>query len=301
VAHAVEHGARGVVCASSGNASAAAAAYAARAGLPAVVVVPDTTPHAKVAMAAAYRAVVLRVPGDYSESFALARRLCATLGLSNLATTFVNPTAVAALRSAAFDLASQLGVDGLDRVVVPTGAGPLVHGVAAGYRYLRATDPATHEPRVDAVQPSGCAPIVRAFDSGADVVEPWGEVTTAISGLGDPLRGYEGDGTLTLSEVRRTGGMAVAVDDAAAVEAAEGLASTHGILVEPAAATTLSGMAAMADRGHLSKNDRVACLLTGHGLKTVGSTPAAERQGTLVESLDEAAEVLREHGLAPTG
>jgi threonine synthase len=286
-----------VVCASSGNAAASAAAYAARARLPAVVVVPDTTPPGKVAVAAAFDAAVLRVPGDYSDGFALARQLCASLGLSNLATTYVNPTAVAALRTVAFDLADRLGADSLDHVVVPTGAGALVHGVAAGYRYLATADPAARVPRVDAVQPAGCAPIARAFERGADVVDPWGTVTTEISGLGDALRGYAGDGTQTLAEVRRTGGVAVAVDDAATGAAARELATGHGVLVEPAAATAVAALAVMADHGTLSADQRIACLLTGHGLKSVAETAGPSRPGTLVESVDEAAETLRDQGM----
>jgi threonine synthase len=299
VAHAIEHEAAGVVCASSGNASAAAAAYAARAGLPAVIVVPATTPPVKVGMAAAHGAVVLRTEGDYSNSFALARELCARLDFANLATTYVNPTAVAALRTVAFDLATQLGVHGLSRVVVPTGAGPLVHGVAAGYRYLRAFDPATSLPRVDAVQPAGCAPVVRAFDRGADDVEPWGEVTTDISGLGDALRGYAADGTLTLSEVRRSGGVAVAADDAAALAAVRELATRHGILVEPAAGITVAALAVMADHGYLSREERIACLLTGHGLKAAATSPTSGASGAVVESVDDAVEVVHGHGLLP--
>jgi threonine synthase len=299
VAHAVEHQAAGVVCASSGNASAAAAAYAARAQLPAVIVVPENTPPVKVGMAAAHGAVVLRVNGDYSNSFALARELCARLGLSNVATTYVNPTAVAGLRSVAFDLATQLGVDGLDRVIVPTGAGPLVHGVAAGYRYLQCIDAATNLPHVDVVQPAGCAPVVRAFNNGAQHVEAWGEVTTEISGLGDPLRGYEADGTLTLSEVRRSGGVAVAVDDAPAIAAAHELATRRGILAEPAAATTVAALAVMADHGYLSKDERIACLLTGHGLKTAATSPSSGCTGTVVESVEDAVEVAHGNGLFP--
>jgi threonine synthase len=297
LAHAVEHQATGVVCASSGNASASAAAYAARARLPAVIVVPENTPPVKVAMAATCGAVVLRVKGDYSNSFALARELCARLGLTNVASTYINPTAVAGLRSVAFDLATHLGVDGLDRVIVPTGAGALVHGVAAGYRYLRSTDEATKLPRVDVVQPTGCAPVVRAFDKGVRNVEPWGEVTTQISGLGDPLRGYAADGTHTLSEVRRSAGVAVAVDDAPAMAAADELATQHGILAEPAAAVTVAALAVMADHGHLSRDERIACLLTGHGLKTAATSQTTGPSGTLVESVDDAVGLIHDRGL----
>jgi threonine synthase len=292
VAHALEHGAGGVVCASSGNAAASTAAYAARAGLPAVVVVPDGTPPAKVAAARAFGARVIRTAGDYSHSFALARELCAELSYANLATTYVNPTGVAALRTVAFELVSRLGPSAVDRVVVPTGAGALVHGVAAGFRYLTERQEAAHVPRVDAVQPAGCAPIVRAFEHGEDAVRPWCDLTTAISGLNDPLRGYPQDGTVTLAEVRRTGGVALSVADAATFAAQEELATRHGILVEPAAATSLAALYGSAAQAAYSAGDRIVCLLTGHGLKTLSTETNGVAPVPLVHTLEEAVAVV---------
>lgn len=293
VAHALEHGAQGVVCASSGNAAAATAAYAARAHLPAVVVVPEDTPPAKLAVAHAFGAIVLRTPGDYSSSFALARNLCARIGFANLATTYVNPTAVAALRTVAFDLATQLGPENVGRVVVPTGAGALVHGIAAGYRHLSEGGEATRVPHVDVVQPTGCAPIVRAFERGESGVRPWEQITTKVSGLNDPLRGYPGDGTVTLAEVRRTGGTAVSVDDAATLAAQQHLATGHGLLVEPAAATSVAALTKIATRRGFSRDEAIVCLLTGHGLKTLNVNQASAGSASLVRTVDEAGDAVR--------
>jgi threonine synthase len=295
VAHAVEHGVPGVVCASSGNAAAATAAYAARARLPAVLVVPEDTPPAKLAAARAFGALVLRAPGDYSNSFALARELCARLGFANLATTYVNPTAVAGLRTVAFDLTDRLGPATVDRVVVPTGAGALVHGVAAGYRYLAGRGDAAHVPRVDVVQLEGCAPIVRAFARGESAVRPWERVTTGVSGLNDPLRGYPGDGTVTLGEVRGTGGAAVSVTDAAAFAAQRELATRYGVLVEPAAATAVAALPEIGGRVPLSRDESVVCLLTGHGLKTLDVDPAGAASAPVVRTVDEADAAVRGH------
>jgi len=293
IAHAVRYGARGVVCASSGNAAGSVAAYAARAGLPCVIVVPAGVPTNKLVGCLSYGPTPIAVPGDYSRSFALARALTRALHLTNLATTYVNPHAVAALRSVAFDLASQVGPH-VDVVHVPTGSGPLVHGVVQGFRDLCSTGEASRVPRVVAVQPAGCAPIAAAFDRGDDQVTPWPEVTTSISGINDPLHGYAGDGTLTLREIRASGGHALAVTDQAILAAQHLLATRYGIFVEPAAASSVAGLLALADRGAYGPDDTVVCLLTGHGLKTVSAEPA---KVPVVDDVDAALRAVRHLGL----
>ena len=263
VAHAVAYGAPGVVCASSGNAAASAAAYAARAGLPAIVLVPVGTPAAKVAAAGAHGATILAVPGGYSAAFALGAAICAELGYANVATTYVNPHAVAALRTVGYELHEQ--VPGLTDVYVPTSAGPLVHGVVAGYRDL-----GVPVPRPVAAQPAGCAPIARAYQAGRDAVEPWSDVDTRVSGLNDALVGYPGDGTQTLRALRSVHGRAVAVDDDEIDAARRLLAYRCGVHVEPAAAASV---AALLRAGTHRPTDRVACLLTGHGMKAGDEPP----------------------------
>ncbi|HEY6737676.1 MAG TPA: pyridoxal-phosphate dependent enzyme [Actinopolymorphaceae bacterium] len=293
VAHAVAHKMPAVVCASSGNAAASAAAYAARAGLRAVIMVPEATPPGKLAAISAHGPVVLAVPGDYSHSFALARRLCDESGLTNLATTYVNPVAVAALRSVAFDLYEQLRAP-IDWVHVPTGSGPLAHGVAAGARDLVRLGLATTTPRLVVDQAAGCAPIAEAFARGAPEVSPWGEVTTGVSGINDPLRGYVGDGTLTLREVRASGGCAQALPDGTILEARRLLAEDHGIFVEPAAAASVAGLLRLGEQGAYDSDHRVVCLLTGHGLKTASASVV---EVPVVARVEDAVDVLAKAGL----
>jgi threonine synthase len=286
-----------VICASSGNAAASVAAYAARAGVPCVIVVPADVPANKLASLLAYGPTPIAVPGDYSRSFAMARELARTLGLTNLATTYVNPHAVAALRTVAFDLVEQVGPR-VDWVHVPTGSGPLVHGVVQGFRDLCATGEAARLPRAVAVQPEGCAPIAAAFDAGVEWVTAWPRVTTAVSGINDPLEGYEGDGALTLRELHASGGRALAVSDADILAAQELLAAELGVFVEPAAASSVAGLLALAEVSAYGPDDTVVCLLTGHGLKTVGAEPA---RVPVAADLAAAMRVLRPLGLEGRG
>src|SRR3712207_6505092 len=100
-----------------------------------------------------------------------------------------------------------------DWVVVPVGSGPLLYGVWKGFRELRKFGLLDRIPRLLAVQPEGCAPIARAFAAGEEEVKPWSRAETIVSGLDDPLQGYERDGALTLVAVRESGGAALAVPD----------------------------------------------------------------------------------------
>lgn len=263
VAHAVQAGSSGLVCASSGNAAASSAAYGARAGLPTFLVTPSATPRPKLEASAVYGAVQVLVPGDYSESFRVATMIERELGLTNVATTYVNPSVLVGLRSMAYELAATEP----DVVIVPTSAGPLVHGVYAGFVDLVQAGLTPRVPRIIAAQPEGCAPIVRAFDAGVDAVTPWEQVSTSVSGLNDPLRGYAEDGTVTLDCIRRSAGAAIAVADKDIYACQTELAEQHGVFTEPAGATAIAALQVLADRGLAGPADTVVCLLTGHGSK----------------------------------
>jgi threonine synthase len=263
VSRARELGAAGIVCASSGNAGASASAYAARAGVPAVVVAPSHTPIEKLTQIAACGAVLLKVDGHYSKSYRIAQDLAERHKLANVTTTFVNPYGVAALDTVAREIFEQLGGRAPDYVLVPTGAGPLVKGIVRGFRDIAPS----RLPRVIAVQAEGCAPIVRAFERGESSVEAWGTPATIASGISDPLVGYEKDGTYTLRLTRETEGLTVAVSDATIVEAMRLLAHLEGLLAEPTGASSVAALMKLAGLGRIPPGSCVVCLVTGHGFK----------------------------------
>ncbi|WP_070014016.1 threonine synthase [Streptomyces abyssalis] len=289
MAQAVRQRASAVVCASSGNAAGSTAAYAARAGLPAVVLMPEAVPPGKAAVARAHGATVLRVRGDYSNAFRAARELAGRFGWINLTTTFVNPVAVAGLKSAGYELASQLA-GAPDWIVVPVGAGPLVHGIVTAYRELRDSGEVVALPRILGVQAEGCAPVAEAFAREAAEVTPWQNVRTRISAISDPLRGYPSDGTYTLRLVRETDGAMATVSDADAGEAVNQLAHREGLLIESGAAAGLVAVRALRGQGTIRPDQTVVCMLTGNGVKTL-STEA--ESSPVVTDADEAAGRLR--------
>lgn len=278
-------GARRVVCASSGNAGASVACYAAHAGVPAIIVCPERTPEGKLAQIAAYGATLLRVEGDYSNSYDTALKLAADGDCANLTTTFLNPFCVDGLRPVGHELFADLGGALPDWVIVPTGAGPLVKGVVQGFM-----DVAGRAPRMVAVQAEGCAPIVAAFEAGADAVTAWGAPTTFASGISDPLRGYERDGAYTLSLVRESGGVAVAVSDDSIRESMRLLAAREGLFAEPTGASSLAACRKLVADGRIAPDATVVCLVTGHGFKDFAAwqgIPKRERRLSAGASMEE--------------
>lgn len=266
VDQAVRTGARAVVCASSGNAAASAAAYGARAGLPVILTVPESTPEGKLRASAVYGATQLVVRGDYSDAYRVAEELASELAVVNVTTTYMNPHGVSALRSVAYDLFEQLG-GAPDVVLVPTSTGPLVHGVHEGFRDLAAAQLIDRVPRMVASQPAGCSPITRAFELGASRVEEWTGIETRVSGLDDPLRGYASDGCVTLEDLHRSDGTAVGMDDESIEAEREALLVGDGVYAEPAGATSVAGLVRLTREGWIKSSEKVVCLITGHGFK----------------------------------
>ncbi|HEX7127388.1 MAG TPA: threonine synthase [Thermodesulfobacteriota bacterium] len=262
-----ELGVGGVVTASSGNAGAAVSAYAARAGLPAVVLVPEGLVKAKLAQIAMYGATLVAVRGHFSAAYALAAELARHTGWYNVTTTCLSAFPTEGNKTVAYELLRQCGGTVPDWVMVPVGSGPLLVGTLKGFEELRALGLADRVPRMVAVQAEGCAPVARAFAAGADEVEAWGTPDTVASGIRDPLQGYADDGTLTLAAARRSGGAAVAVSDARILEATRDLARDEGVLAEPTGAAGVAGIAELRRRGAIGEGARVVALVTGHGLK----------------------------------
>jgi threonine synthase len=263
---AVECGAPGLVCASTGNAGASTAAYAARAGLPAVILIPAGTPPSKLAQARIYGARVVAVDGNYSDAWNLARMAADTLGYVNTTTTFVSPYSAEGSRPVAYELHEQL-TEVPDWIVVPIGAGALLVGIHEAYQDLLAAGLVDRTPRMLAVQPEGCAPIVRAFLTGAEKVTEWGEPDTRVGSLADPLTGYAREGDLTLAAMRASNGGGVAVPDAATMAAVRALGSRAGVFAEPGGAIGVAAVEQAVAEGVVAPDATVVCCVTGSGLK----------------------------------
>jgi len=240
--------------------------YAARCGLPCVVIVPRGTPPAAVAEAQIAGAHVFTIEGSIATAGRVVAKVAPQLGWFDLS-TLKEPYRLEGKKTIGLELAEQLGWRLPDVLVSPVGGGVAIIGIYKALRELRQlgwVDPAAPLPRLVAVQASGCAPIVAAFAAGADRCEPWPEPSTVAFGLTVPRP--LGD-VLVLDAIRATGGTAVAVDDAKLLTDRRVLAATEGCLICPEGAASIAAVRQLRESGWLTGPERVVALNTGTGLK----------------------------------
>jgi len=257
-------GARGFVIPSAGNAGGAAAVYAARCGLPCVVIVPRGTPSAAVAEAQIAGAHVFTIEGSIATAGKVAAKVAPQLGWFDLS-TLREPYRLEGKKTIGLELAEQLGWRMPDVLLYPTGGGTGLIGIPKGYEELRAMGWLSGAlPRFFAVQAEGCAPVVKAFADGAETTTAWENPTTHAAGLRVPSP-FAGRQMLRL--LRDTRGGAVAIGEAAIGEAQRLVARTEGIWTAPESAALVAALAQLKDRGEASRDADILLILTGAGLK----------------------------------
>jgi threonine synthase len=268
VSMAVEKGARGIACASTGNAASSLAVLSASVGLKSYIFVPRTIPGPKLYQLAASAERVFRVNGTYEDAFDLATGAIERWSWENR-NCGINPYLVEGKKTCSLEIYEQLGYRVPDWVVVPVGDGCIISGQWKAFTDLKAAGEIRDMPRLLAVQADGCKPIVDAFDSGGDV-EPVKGTTVADSiRVGTPRNWRK-----ALRALRESGGAAVGVSDREIIEAIHLLGRTTGVFVEPAAAAGLAGLMRARAKGVISETDTVVVLLTGSGLKDPESLAA---------------------------
>lgn len=271
VAKAREYGFRTVACASTGNAATALAAVGAAAGIETIVFVPASAPPAKLIQIASYGARLVPVDGTYDQAFELSVAACERFGWYNR-NTALNPYTVEGKKTAALEIARDIAPGCPDAVVVPTGDGVIISGVAKGFRDLVKAGLLPRIPRLIAVQPEGSGPIARALRSGAGGITPEPGAASIADSL---VVAAPRNALLALKEVRASKGVGVLVSDEAILDAIPRLARTTGVFAEPAGSAALAGLLVALEEGLVERDERVVLLVTGTGLKDV---PAAGRR-----------------------
>jgi threonine synthase len=285
VAKALEWGIDTVATASTGNAATALAAVGAAAGLRTTVFVPASAPPAKLVQMLSYGAVVLPVDGSYDDAFELSLAACDRFGWLNRNTAF-NPFTIEGKKTAALEVAAALAPETPDVVVVPTGDGVIIAGLAKGFADLETAGLIARRPKLVAVQPAGSAAIATALRRGdADITPVLGASSVADSLTVDAPR----NAILCLQAVRSSGGTAVVVPDEAILAAIPRLARLTGVFAEPAAAASLAGLEAAIAEGSVARDDRVVLMVTGSGLKDVAAARQAVEVPEPIEATVEAA------------
>jgi threonine synthase len=254
ISKAVEHGAKAVICASTGNTSASAAAYAAHAGITAAVLVPEgKIAMGKLSQAIAHNAELLQVQGNFDDCLDIARDLAANYPVHLV--NSVNPDRIEGQKTAAFEVTEVLG-DAPDIHIVPVGNAGNYTAYSRGYTEDLAAGRTTKMPRMFGFQAAGSAPIVLG-----KVVKSPETIASAIR-IGNPAS-WE----LALAAREATDGYFGAITDDKILEAHRILSAEVGIFVEPASAISVAGLLERAAAGQIPKDSIVVLTVTGHGLK----------------------------------
>jgi threonine synthase len=254
VAKAVEEGARTIICASTGNTSASAAAYAARAGITCVVLLPaGKVALGKVAQAIAYGARIVTVQSNFDGALRVARELADQHGAALV--NSVNPYRIEGQTTAAFEICDALG-NAPDVLALPVGNGGNITAYWLGFRRYHERARISRLPRLLGGQASGAAPFVR----GCPIDEPE-TVATAIR-IGRPATWQP-----AIDAVKESGGQFVAVTDEQILRAYSEVARLEGFFCEPASAASVAALKSAIEAGVVARDARCVCVLTGNGLK----------------------------------
>ena len=254
VSKAVEHGAKAVICASTGNTSASAAAFATHAGITAAVLVPEgKIAMGKLAQAIAHNAELLQVQGNFDDCLDIARDLAENYPVHLV--NSVNNDRIEGQKTAAFEVVEVLG-DAPDFHFIPVGNAGNYTAYARGYKEEADRGVTTRRPRMFGFQAEGSAPIV----DGHVVKNP--ETIASAIRIGNPAS-WE----LAITAREETNGYFGAISDAKILEAHRILSAEVGIFVEPASAISVAGLLERAAAGQIPKGSTVVLTVTGHGLK----------------------------------
>jgi threonine synthase len=254
ISKAAEEGAQAVICASTGNTSASAAAYAVRAGMKCAVLVPTgKIAMGKLAQALVHGAQLLQIDGNFDDCLELARKLAVDYPVALV--NSVNAYRIEGQKTASFEIVDALG-DAPDVHCLPVGNAGNITAYWMGYQEDAAVGRARHTPAMRGFQAAGAAPIV----TGVPVAKP-STIATAIR-IGNPASWQQ-----ALAARDESGGTIESVTDRQILDAYRLLARAEGVFVEPASAASVAGLLQAHVQGTLPPGSRVVCTLTGHGLK----------------------------------
>ena len=254
VSKALEKRARAVMCASTGNTSASAAAYGGRAGLPVYVLVPaGKVALGKLAQAMAHGAIVIQIEGNFDQALSIVKDLCANEEFELV--NSLNPFRLEGQKTAAMEVCDQLG-RAPSYHYLPVGNAGNISAYWKGYKEYRTAGQIAQCPKMMGFQAQGAAPIVRGH-----VIEQPQTVATAIC-IGNPA-----SWKLALQAVEESSGAIRMVTDEEILEAYQALAKEEGVFCEPASAASVAGLTKCSQAGLLPEGATVVCTLTGHGLK----------------------------------
>ena len=280
ISKAAEAGAGAVICASTGNTSASAAAYGARAGMTVFVLIPEgKIAMGKLAQAMIHRARVIQVAGNFDEALAIVKAVAERYPVTLV--NSINPYRIEGQKTAAFEVCDQLG-RAPDIHVLPVGNAGNITAYWRGYREYHARGKTASLPRMLGFQAAGAAPIVLGH-----IVEKPRTIATAIR-IGNPA-----SWKTAVEAASESKGEINLVTDDEIVEAYRMVAGLEGVFCEPASAASVAGVIKLTKAGYFQGGETVVCTLTGHGLKDADMAMTVSQKPTTIKaSLEDVVKVL---------
>lgn len=265
ISKAKELGVRKVIIPTAGNAGGATAAYAARAGIEALIYMPKDTPRANIEESRIAGAEVVLVDGLISDAAGMAGQKAIAEGWFDLS-TFKEPYRLEGKKIMGYELAEAFDWTLPDVIIYPTGGGTGLVGMWKAFAELETLGwlDSTKRPRMVSVQAEGCAPVVKAFEAGAAFCDFWLNAHTLASGLRVPKSFAD---ALILEDIRASQGTAVAVSDEYILEAQQKLGRMEGIFAAPEGAATLAALEILVQQKWVHPDERIVLFNTGSGLK----------------------------------
>jgi len=274
ISKALESGAQAVICASTGNTSASAAAYGARAGLAVYVLIPaGKIAMGKLSQAMMHQATVIQIEGNFDQALSIVKEVSALHHIELV--NSLNPYRIEGQKTAAMEVCDQLG-DAPTLHVLPVGNAGNITAYWKGYQEYRAANQTTRSPRMMGFQAAGAAPMVLGH-----VVEDPQTVATAIR-IGNPASWQA-----ALDVIKNSSGAIDSVADEEILQAYAMVAGTEGVFCEPASAASVAGVIKLSRQGALREGDTVVCTLTGHGLKDADTAISVSVQPKTVQATKE--------------
>jgi threonine synthase len=265
VSKAKEMGIKKVIIPTAGNAGGAMAAYAARAKIQAIIYMPQDTPRANVEESRMAGAEVILIDGLISDAAGLAGEKASAEGWFDLS-TFKEPYRVEGKKVMGYELAEAFNWILPDVIIYPTGGGTGLVGMWKEFDELEEFGwlENSTRPRMVAVQADGCAPVIKAFEEGANFCDFWIDAHTIASGLRVPKSFAD---ALILNDLRESNGTAVAVSDTAILNAQSQLGKLEGIFAAPEGAATLAALIKLLQEKWIAPEENIVLFNTGSGLK----------------------------------
>jgi len=283
ISKALEEGSKAVICASTGNTSASAACYSARAGLKSVVLIPDgSIALGKLSQALIHGAKVIAIKGNFDDALELVKDIAGKYPITLV--NSLNPYRIEGQKTAAFEICDSLG-EAPDFNVIPVGNAGNITAYWKGYKEYNSAGITSRLPKMLGFQAEGAAPIVLGYP----VKDPH-TIATAIK-IGNPASWQQ-----AVAARDESGGLIDMVSDDEILAAYKLLASKEGVFVEPASASSVAGILKLAKKGYFKGvKGKIVCVLTGHGLKDPDRAIASVAKPVVLEPRVEL--ILKEIGL----